>query len=76
MNARTSIKFSGLERSRYNNLLSVKFELSVHGKRDYVMAETTSAALFRSYGAAIKGARRAVAAFERTGKFPNMCAPF
>jgi hypothetical protein len=72
-----TITFAGLERGR-NNLLAVKLEVigNTGLLRGHRVAVTTSSAVFRSYGAAIKGARRAVALVERTGKLPNMCQPF
>jgi hypothetical protein len=67
------VEFAGFERG-HNGMLAVRF--NVFAKAGYVAAVATSAPVFRSYGAAIKGARRAVAAVQATGALPNMCERF
>lgn len=68
------IEFIGLARSKFNNKLGVRF--AIYSKQGYVMMEAESAPVFMSYGAALKGARRALATVRATGKFPNLCATF
>lgn len=74
-NTKVTVRFAGLERNTRG--IAVRFEMiasNTHGT--YTMAECTSGYGFRSYGAAIKGARRAVEVANRTGRFPNMCTRF
>jgi hypothetical protein len=76
MTPKLNVTLAGLERGR-NNLLAVKFDCYGMGATaGHVVATCTTAAVFRSYGAALKGARRALEAVRRTGRFPNMCERF
>jgi hypothetical protein len=70
-----NISFSGLER----NARGVKVRFAVMGKGElagFEIATCTSGYAFPSYGAALKGARRALDTVNRTGKLPNMCERF
>jgi len=72
---KSHILFSGLER----DTRGIKVRFSIMGKGSlagFEVATCTSGYAFPSYGAALKGARRALVKIERTGKFPNMCERF
>lgn len=71
-NTRPTVRFAGFVHNARG--LAVKFDMIAAA--GYVMATCTSGYAFRSYGAAIKGARRALAAVNATGAFPNMCQRF
>lgn len=68
-----TIRFAGFQRNHRNRLV-VKFDIIAAA--GYTMAQMTSGYGFMSYGAAIKGARRALVIANATGKFPNMCERF
>lgn len=71
------VTLAGLERKRHNGTLAVQFNVYGAGMlADHVIAVCTSGYGFPSYGAALKGARRALARVAETGKFPNMCDRF
>lgn len=67
------VKLVALERGS-NGKLAVA--LDFYAPAGYVMGRFTSAHVFRSYGAAIKGSRRALSTLARTGALPNMCEAF
>lgn len=69
------VQFAGLERSRFNGKLAVQFDI-YNSRNEYVIGKFTSAHMFRSFGAAFAGAKRAAAVVAETGKFPNMCEWF
>jgi len=70
-----NINFSGFDRNR--NGLRIKFSVMGKGTCEGIeIATCTSGYAFPSYGAALKGARRALDTIKRTGKFPNMCERF
>lgn len=69
----TTVTSSGIERSKYNRKIAVRFD--IHVGTDH-FSTVTSAPVFRSPGAARKGAARALAVYNRTGAFPNLCVWF
>lgn len=72
-NTKMTARLAGFERNTRNRL-AVKFDLIAPA--GYVSAVVTSGYAFMSYGAAIKGSRRALAQLNATGRFPNMCEWF
>jgi hypothetical protein len=72
-----SVRLAGLERGR-NGKLAVRFDVYANRglSAGHRVMQVTSGAVFASYGAAFKGARRAIAQVEAGSPFPNMSKGF
>lgn len=60
----------------YNNKWYVCFDVYRNRKEKVVTSELCSAQVFDSKEEALAGGARAIDCLEKTGKWPDMCAPF
>ena len=69
----TQVKLVGANQTELNGLWNVEFDLVQDGD---LVANLTSASLFKSDVEALAAGERAVRYFTETKKFPNMCEVF